>query len=141
MRWTFTTGNKSEVVSNGTEIYSYFPQDKLVHVRPYPKADEAALALLFLAGRGDLVRDFVPALPATQPPGEWQVALTPKAKQADFVSLTLAVDPISLQWRGFVIVDEQGGTRTFRLSNLRENQTIRDEEFTFKIPRGVEVRR
>jgi outer membrane lipoprotein carrier protein len=141
MHWTFLTGNKSEVVSDGTQIYSYFPQDKLVQVRPFPKDDEASLALLFLAGRGDLVRDFTAALPQAQTPGEWQLVLTPRAKQADFVSLTLAVDPNTLAWRGFVIVDEQGGTRTFRFSNLRENPDVTDREFEFAMPRGVEVRR
>jgi outer membrane lipoprotein carrier protein len=141
MHWTFLTGNKSEVVSDGVQIYSYFPQDKLVQVTGYPEPGAGSMALLFLAGRGDLVRDFDAALPADAPAGEWRLRLTPRTPQADFVSLTLDVDPRTLAWRGFVIVDDQGGTRTFGFSDLVENASVSPHEFEFHVPKGVEIRR
>jgi outer membrane lipoprotein carrier protein len=139
MRWTFETGNHSQVVADGTRIYSYFPQDKYVQQTPLPKGDQASTALLFLAGRGDLTRDFTASLPSDQPPGEWHLRLEPKAP-AEFTSLTLEVDRATYQLRGFTVTDDQGGMQHFRFSNLRENRGVADREFVFTIPKGVEVR-
>lgn len=140
MRWTFTTGDKNEMVADGTRMYSYFPRDKYVLVTPMPKDDEASTALLFLTGRGDITRDFTATLPSPQPADEWQLLLTPRTKQADFATLTLQVDRRSLALRGLIVVDDQGGTQKFRFLNLRENRGLADQAFTFAIPRGVEIR-
>jgi len=140
MRWTFATGNQSQVVADGVQIYSYFPKDKYVQVAPMPKGNNASTALLFLAGRGDITRDFTAQLPADQPTVEWNLRLTPKAANAEFAQLTLMVDRQSLTLRGFTVVDTQGGTQTFRFTNLRENQAPSDREFTFSIPKGVDIR-
>jgi outer membrane lipoprotein carrier protein len=142
MRWTFETGNHSEVVSDGVQIYAYFPKDKYVQVTPFPKPGDRSTALLYLTGRGDLTRDFTASAPDEPgPAGETRVTLQPKTPQSDFVSLTLGVDARSLAWRTLVIVDEQGGVRRFTFTNLRENRGIPDRAFEFAIPRGVDIRR
>jgi outer membrane lipoprotein-sorting protein len=35
--------------------------------------------------------------------------------------------------------DRQGGESTFTFRNLKENRGVSDREFTFQIPRGVDV--
>jgi outer membrane lipoprotein carrier protein len=140
MRWTYATGDRNQVVSDGTMIYFYFPSDRYVSPSPMPKGDEASTALLFLAGQGNLTRDFEVSLAADQPAGEWRLLLRPRTKDADFESLTLEVDRATLAFRGLVTVDEQGGTSAFRFTNLRENRGLSDREFEFSVPRGVEVR-
>lgn len=140
MRWTYTTGDHNEVISDGTMIYAYFRPDRYVTVTPMPKPDEASTALLFLTGRGDLSRDFIASLPADHPPDEWRLVLRPRTRQADFETLTLEVDRDSLAFRGLVVVDEQGGMSAFRFTNMRENVGLSDDVFSFAIPRGVEVR-
>jgi len=141
MRWVQTTGSKSDVVADGVDLYYYLPSDKLVQITPLPKDDQASRALLLLTGRGNITRDFVSSLPTNQPGDEWHLLLKPKVPQADFTTLTLAVDRTSFQLRGLVILDDQGGTRIFRFSNLRENQGVPDSAFQFQIPKGVEIRR
>ncbi len=140
MRWTYQTSNKQQFVSDGTRLYSYFPQDRYVTTTALPKGNEVSTALLFLAGRGDLTRDFTASVPDQQPPGEWRLLLKPKAPQADFKTLTLDVDRATLALRGFTVVDEQGAISKFRFANLRENRGLTDKEFDFTIPKGVELR-
>ena len=140
MRWTYATGDRNQVVSDGTTIYSYFPSDRHVNRTPMPKGDNASTALLFLAVQGNLTRDFTASLPNTQPDGEWRLELKPRTSEADFETLTLEVDRTSLAFRGLVVVDPQGGTSAFRFTNMRENRGLADSEFGFVIPRGVEVR-
>ena len=62
MRWVYS-GNRSARSSSPTaqRIYSYLPADKQVIVSPMPAAEQTTPAL-FLAGRGNLVRDFTPTL-------------------------------------------------------------------------------
>jgi outer membrane lipoprotein carrier protein len=140
MRWVYATGERHQVISDGTTIYAYFPQDRHVSPTPMPQGDDASTALLFLAGQGNLTRDFTATLPAEQPTGEWRLTLRPRAAEADFETLTLEVDRTSLAFRGLVVVDQEGGTSAFRFTNLRENRGLSNSEFTFVIPRGVEVR-
>ena len=141
MYWTYTTPEKKEFVSDGSKIYTYVPADKLVVVSDMPAGDEASTALLFLTGQGDLVRDFRAAMPKEPPAGLWQLDLMPKKAQADFTSLSLVVDPKTLALRGLSSTDAQDGLSTFIFRNLRENAGLADNQFAFKIPRGVEVRR
>ncbi len=140
MRWTYTTGDRNEFVSDGTRQYSYFRRDRYVQISPLPGEGEASTALLFLAGRGNLVRDFTATLPSDQPDDEWRLVLRPRTPQADFETLTLEVDRRSLALRGLVATDAQGTTRAFRFDNMRENPGLAAREFEFDIPRGVEIR-
>src|ERR1700752_1946270 len=58
MHWTYTAPEKKEFVSDGVKIYSYLPQDKQVIVGNVPADDQATTPALFLAGKGDIARDF-----------------------------------------------------------------------------------
>src|SRR5215207_6534027 len=58
MRWEYTVPEKKTFVSDGRKVYSYIPADKQVFVNNVPADDEATTAVLFLAGKGNLTRDF-----------------------------------------------------------------------------------
>ena len=62
MRWTYTSPEKKEFVSDGRKLYSYVPEDRQVVVSAVPPADEASSPALFLAGKGDILRDFTPSM-------------------------------------------------------------------------------
>jgi outer membrane lipoprotein carrier protein len=138
MRWTYTAPEKKELVTDGLQIWDYRPIDRVVLVRPLPKEGEASTALLFLAGRGNLLRDFTVSMPQAQPETEWHLALVPKAKQADFTSLVVQVDRRTMALRGLVKSDDTGSW-TYRFQNLKENANLADKEFTFTPPRGVDI--
>src|SRR6266550_2241652 len=142
MRWDYTAPEPKQFVSDGSKMYSYIPQDKQVIVVTVPPEDEATTPTLFLAGKGNLTRDFTPSLvepPAGAPAGSRALKLVPKTRQRDYDWLTLVVDPATLSIRGLVTVDGQGGTSTFSFTNMKENVGLSDKEFAFKIPRGVDV--
>jgi outer membrane lipoprotein carrier protein len=141
MRWTFTGSEKKEFIADGVKLYSVMSQDKYVQVSSLPRENEAGSGLLFLAGRGDLTRDFTPSMPPDQPAGEWRLILKPATKRVtDLQLLTLDVDRTTYQLRGMTIVDDQGGTSAYRFSNLRENRNLGDGEFVFTKPRGFALR-
>jgi outer membrane lipoprotein carrier protein len=142
MRWEYTSPEEKLFVSDGLKMYSYIPKDKQVIVASVPPEDQATTPTLFLAGKGNLTRDFTPSiveLPPGMAAGTRALKLVPKSRQRDYDWLILVVDPGSLEIRGLVTVDAQGGKSSFSFANLKENVSLADKEFAFKIPRGVDV--
>jgi outer membrane lipoprotein carrier protein len=142
MRWDYSAPETKQFVSDGVKMYSYIPEDKQVIVAAVPTDDEAPTPTLFLAGKGNVQRDFTPSLvdpPAGMPAGSRALKLIPKARQRDYDWLVLVLDPASLAIRGLLTVDAQGGKSSFSFTNLKENIGLADKEFAFKIPRGVDV--
>src|SRR5918994_6978157 len=72
MRWEYQAPEEKLFVSDGVKVYSYVPEDKQVTIVPVPPDDQAATPALFLAGKGNLTRDFTASIvdrPAGQPEG------------------------------------------------------------------------
>jgi outer membrane lipoprotein carrier protein len=142
MRWDYTFPEPKQFVSDGVKVYSYIPADKQVIVGTVPKDESASTPALFLTGKGDLTRDFTAStgeVPAGSLPGTRALKLVPRRPQPDYDWLVLLVAPGSLTLRGMVTADSQGGTSVFSFSNLKENVGLADSEFTFRMPRGVDV--
>jgi len=141
MRWEYSSPERKVFVSDGVKLYSYLPDDKQVIVSSVPQG-QATTPALFLAGQGDLTRDFTvsdSAAPNGTPPGTRALKLVPRTPQPDFDALTLSLDPDTLTLRGIESIDTQGGTSSFLFTNLKENIGATDKEFAFAIPRGVDV--
>ncbi len=139
MRWEYTSPEQKLFVSDGQKIYSYIPADRQVIVSSVPADDRATTAVLFLVGKGNLVRDFNVSYTDAGGPDTIALRLDPKSRQADYDWLVLVVDRESLQIRTLVAAEREGGRSTFQFSNYRENTGLADKIFTFKIPRGVDV--
>src|SRR5262245_53411329 len=100
MRWQYTTTEEKLFVTDGVKMYSYIPQDKQVIVRSVPSTDEATTPAMFLAGKGNLVRDFSSSLvqaPDGAPPGTTALKLIPKSAQREYDWLIVEVDERSLE--------------------------------------------
>lgn len=148
MRWIYTAPEKKEFVSDGLKVYSYLPQDKQVIVAALPPENQATTPALFLAGKGDIARDFAAtyaeaspagAAGAATPPGTTSLKLMPRRSEPEYEYLVVAFDPATFQIRALTTRDRQGGDSTLTFTNLKENQGISDKEFAFRVPRGVDV--
>jgi outer membrane lipoprotein carrier protein len=141
MRWTYTAPEKKEFVSDGRKLYSYVPEDRQVIVSDVPRMDQAGSPILFLAGKGSVVRDFKAsdAQVSGVGAGEQALKLVPVAPQEEYDWIVLVVDRANLQLRRLITADAQGGTSSFTFRNLKENVGLPDKAFSFTIPRGVDV--
>ena len=138
MRWVYTTPEQKEFVSDGVRMYAYIPEDRQVMVTTLPPDDQATTPAAFLAGRGDIVRDFSAAFENTAA-GMTALRLTPYRSEPEFEYLVVEVDPASLQILALTTRDRQGGDSTLSFTDLKENQGVADKEFVFRIPRGVDI--
>ena len=141
MRWEYTQPEPKTFVSDGSQMYSYVPADRQVYVSPVPAEDQATTAVLFLTGKGNLLRDFDVryADETGGPAGTVALRLDPKLPERDYDWLELVVDQRTFQIRALVAADDQGGTSTFQFRDLQENVGLSDKTFEFRIPRGVDV--
>lgn len=139
MDWTYDAPARKRFIADGVRIFDYEPNpgDPSCTVTPIPKGDQISQGILFLAGRGNLVRDFTSTAPAAQPANSWQLDLIPKVPQDDFTALTVVVDRQTLALQRFVTVDRDGNTSQFDFSHLQENAGLKDGDFVFTPPRGV----
>ena len=139
MRWTYTAPERKEFVSDGARVYSHIPADRQVIVSTVPPDSQATTPALFLAGKGDIARDFTATYPDPATAGPVMLKLTPRRSEPEYEYLVVAVDLATLQIRALTTRDRQGGDSTLTFNNLKENQGISDKEFAFRIPRGVDV--
>ncbi len=139
MRWIYISPERKEFVSDGEKMYSYIPEDRQVLVSDVPADNEAPTPVLFLAGKGDLVKDFTATIAPSPVSGSVGLKLTPRRSEPEYEYLIVAVDPATLQIRALTTRDRQGGESTLRFENLQENKGISDKDFAFRIPRGVDV--
>lgn len=139
MRWTYDAPNQKEFVADGRLLYSYVKADRTCYVNDIPTDDRASTAALFLAGKGNLVRDFRAAAASAVSPNELRIVLTPTSPQAEFTQLTIGVDPRTYVLMSMETVDGDGGVSTFRFTNLKENVSLPDRDFVFTPPKGVDV--
>ncbi len=139
MRWVYSDPEKKEIVSDGQKLYMYFQAERRVIVGEVPPDGGANTGAMFLAGRGDVSRDFTASFAGNQPDGAIALQLTPRQSQPDYEHLVVTLDPATLQIRALTTLDRLGGENALTFSNLKENGNVSDRTFEFRIPSGVTV--
>ena len=139
MRWDYAAPEKKLVVSDGRTIFMYFPADRQVIRNSVPDQDQATSAVLFLMGKGDIVRDFNVRWADSGADAVYRLRLDPKTRQAEYDWLEIAADRKTLRIVGLTTADAQGARSSFVFSNFKENTGLADKMFEFTIPRGTEV--
>jgi outer membrane lipoprotein carrier protein len=137
MRWNYKTPDEKVFVSDGVRLTQYFADENRALVSAVPENDQAAV--LFLAGRGNLTRDFNVSFGQNSAAGAWTLRLEPKQPQQeyDWLEVTAARDTFLLQ--SLTVAEKQGSRSTFVFTNFKENPGLADKTFAFAIPRGAEV--
>lgn len=135
MRWEYEAPERKTFVSDGRTFYFYVPADRQVIVRE--QKDAAGVAGLLLAGRGALLEPFAPEV-QTAPVGRTRLRLVPRKADPEVEQIVLDVDA-DYRVRSIEVTDPQGNRSRFEFDEVRENVGLRDDQFEFKPPRGVEV--
>ena len=139
MRWDYTSPEKKLFVSDGQTMFLYFPNEKQVMKNDVPSQDQATSAVLFLMGKGNIVRDFNVRWADGGSDATYRLRLDPKTRQAEYDWLEVTADRETLRIVGLTAADAQGGRSSFSFSNFKENTGLADKMFEFTIPRGTEV--
>ena len=139
MRWTYQAPDEKVFVSDGVRLIQYFPDENRAVVSEVPDDDQAAV--LFLAGRGNLTRDFNVSFGQGDGGASptWTLRLEPRKPQPEYDWLEIAATRNTLVLQSLTVAEKQGSRSTFVFANFKENPGLADKTFAFSIPRGAEV--
>ncbi len=140
MRWTFQKPTKQEIISDGTTLWNYRPEEKQVVVTGAGQAFQSKVPSSFLAGLGNLKRDFQ-ARWAKEPSPEENLVLelTPLEAQGSLEKLFLVIDRRNFRILQARIQDIMGNITEITFSKIQFDNRLSDSLFNFVPPRGVEV--
>ena len=141
MRWDYKVP-KQMFVSNGQTVWYYQPDENQVLVYDLTNLVKEKTPLAFLAGEGNLKRDFslVGFNEAVSPKEEnYVVELAPKEPHAGLSKLVLTVDKKTYYVVQADVIDGLGNITRTRFMELKTNLGLQSSFFNFSIPPGAEV--
>jgi outer membrane lipoprotein carrier protein len=141
MRWDYRIPDQ-KLISNGHTLWYYQPEEKQVFVSDVSKVLKEKTPLAFLAGEGDLRRDFDLVRfteSSSQKDATFVVELSPKEPNPALAKLTLTVDKKTYQVIQSDVFDELGNVTRTRFMDIKTNVNLSNSLFQFTIPPGTEV--
>jgi outer membrane lipoprotein carrier protein len=141
MRWDYTVPNQN-FFSDGHTLWYYQPEEKQVHVSDVSRYVKEKTPLAFLAGEGNLSRDFdILNLneSVSQKEDNYVVELVPKESLATLSKLMLTVDKKTYTVLQADVFDGLGNVTRIRFIDIKTNVGLSDSFFHFSIPPGTEV--
>ena len=141
MRWDYQTPNQ-KLISNGLTLWYYQPEENQVFVSDVSKVIKEKTPLAFLAGEGDLSRDFKIVNfneSVSQKEENFVLELVPKEPNAVLSKLTLTVDKKTNYVIQADVFDGLGNVTRTRFVDIKTNVGLSNTFFNFTIPPGTEV--
>jgi outer membrane lipoprotein carrier protein len=143
MLWDYRIPNQ-KLISNGLTFWYYQVEEKQVFVSDVSKVLKEKTPLAFLAGEGDLSRDFkLLNLNESIPEKEdhFVLELVPKEPHGALSKLTLTVDKKTYYVVQADVFDGLGNVTRTRFMDIKTNVNLPNLLFQFTIPPGTEVLR
>lgn len=141
MRWDYTVPNQ-KLLSDGRTLWYYQPEEKQVLVSDVSKVLKEKTPLAFLAGEGNLHRDFNLLNlneSVSQKEDHYVLELSPKESLATLSKLILTVDKRTYTILQTDVFDGLGNVTRTRFIDIKTNTGLSNSFFHFTIPPGTEV--
>lgn len=136
MLFEYTTPEKKLFVADGETYYFYVPRDKQVMVQNQ-RGDRRATARILAEGR---LLDHFDCTGEEKDVLGRKLILVPKAneKDANVARIAVVLDG-QARLLALEIQDAEGSTSRMVFEGFKENVGLKDSEFRFDVPKGVEV--
>ena len=141
MRWDYRIPDQ-KFISDGTTLWFYQAEENQVFVSDISKVIKEKTPLAFLAGEGDLSRDFKLLKfdgSISQKEENFVLELAPKEPDAVLSKLTLTVDKKTYTVVQADVFDGLGNVTRTRFIDIKMNVGLPNSFFHFTIPPGAEV--
>jgi len=141
MRWDYTVPNQ-KFVTDGHTLWYYQPEEKQVLVSDVSSILKERTPLAFLAGEGNLSRDFnfLNLNESVSDKEEsYVIELAPKEPMGTLSKLVLTVDKKTHTVLQADVFDGLGNLTRIRFINIKTNVGISPSFFQFTTPPGTEV--
>jgi outer membrane lipoprotein carrier protein len=142
MRWQYESppDQKKEVVSDGSQVWIYIPDDAVAMVYPLRQMLRSDLVLRFFSGIGEVTQDF--RLAWQRPPNagiNYVIRLEPKQPQPELKTLILTINPQTYLVENLEFSNSLGEVTSFAFSRTTLGAKQPPHFFTFTPPPGVQI--
>ncbi len=142
MRWQYESppDQKKEVISDGSQVWIYIPDDAVAMVYPLRQMLRSDLVLRFFSGIGEVSQDF--HLTWQRPPDvgvNYVIKLEPRQPQPELKTLLLTINPQTYLVENLEFSNSLGEETSFAFSRTTLGVKQPSHFFTFTPPPGVQV--
>lgn len=142
MRWDYTAPEPQVLVSDGKIFNMYIEKSKQLIRSSAKEALQSDVTYAFFAGKGNLVRDFEPSLPAgglDKNQDQHLVKLVPRQAHPQVAILFVWARKSDFLIERLRIEDHFGSVTDISFANIERNKEIPSDLFVFVPPEGTEI--
>jgi outer membrane lipoprotein carrier protein len=139
IRWEYTQPDAQTILYDGTTLRIYTPKRHQLLQSTVDESNRTNVALLFLAGVGNLREAFEVTSLSSPEPQLAHLLLMPRSSQAGFSELHIAVNVQSYFVEKLLIHDSIGNLTEIRLSSLETPAALPAKTFELVLPPGTEI--
>jgi outer membrane lipoprotein carrier protein len=137
MRWQYSSPAGKLWISDGKDVYSYFPEQKRVEGSKFKETDDLRAPFAFLLGKLDFHEQFSRFEMTVDGSGTKIVAF-PKSDKLLYTEIDFEVAP-NFTIKRLLVKGQDGSATDYIFDNEKKNVPISDAMFRFVPPAGVEV--
>ena len=138
-RWEYQIPEKFLIISDGFQIFIYYPKEKEVLIYPSGKVISSQLALGFMSGRGNIKKDLKLESFEILNEKEWRISFLPVSKDTYIEKIVLTVNLDTGEVKEFYFINTSGEKVRIIFKNLEYNLDLKNNIFTFIPPKNSKV--
>jgi len=138
-RWEYQIPEKFLIISDGFQIFIYYPKEKEVLIYPSGKVISSQLALGFMSGRGNIKKDLKLESFEILNKKEWKISFLPVSKDTYIEKIVLTVNLDTGEVKEFYFINTSGEKVRIIFKNLEYNLDLKNNIFTFIPPKNSKV--
>ncbi len=138
-RWEYYTPDKFIVISDGRNIYVYYPEENQAYLYPSGKAISSQLALGFMSGRGDLTKDLKLESFKSSPDHLWELTFLPAYKDEQLEKTVLKVVYPKGEVKEILLFYYGGERVRISFNHLEYNVDLPLRIFQFQLPKNSKI--
>jgi len=137
MRWDYHEPSKQQIFVQQEEVLYYVPEHRQVIKSALSAETDSQVPLNLLSGTAHLSETFDISVDSSSH-GTYRLNLVPKDRKLH-ADIQIEVAPPSYLIQQITIEEKNGNRSVFDFLDIKANQGLKDETFSFVIPKGVEV--
>ena len=140
MRWDYAKPDKKLMVSDGSTMWVYDPDDEQAYKQDL-RGNALPAQVSFLLGEGKLDKEFDASLTKIDglAPDELALKMVPKVGTTAYRYLVFVVDGKTGQVKKTIIYGQDGSTNKLSFVDVQQNKGVEDGKFKFSPPSGTHI--
>ena len=139
MRWDYEKPDKQIIVSDGTHLWIYRPEDNQVIVGRTPSFFGEGKGAGFLSDIKSVRKQFLITLENQEGEKPYRLKLIPKHPTQDLSRVILVVSPYTFEVMAVITYNMYDDETRIELTHYSYNLNLGDDIFRLKIPEGTDV--